>query len=228
MSTSDLPPLSTALERALSALRPRRGRRPWYALALVVSISLVIAALLLAGPSAWIFGRAIRRDLDGLPVWWVVAMAALWAIGFGLPLVRALVPRRGEVMPHVRGAIRAAVFSAAALLLATLLFSRQAEQSCSTHGPLHFWRVALECLASALVIALTPAVLGLVAIRRAVPIGARSVAGAVGASAGALGGLALHLHCHFADTAHVVISHAGAVVLAALLVAWMGPRILRP
>ncbi len=54
------------------------------------------------------------------------------------------------------------------------------------------------------------------------------VAGALGGAGGALGGLALHVHCPFAEPLHVALAHAGSVVLATLLAAIIGPRLLRP
>jgi len=59
-------------------------------------------------------------------------------------------------------------------------------------------------------------ILGLLFMRRVLPVGGRRVGLAVGAAGGALGGLALHFLCPIATPGHVLLSHVGAMLLSSL------------
>jgi hypothetical protein len=64
------------------------------------------------------------------------------------------------------------------------------------------------------------------AIRGVYPNASRVVAASIGAGAGSIGGLALHLHCRVADSVHLAVFHGGVVICAALLSAIIAPLIL--
>ena len=78
MSASDLsgvsppvpPPLAAALESELAQLAPVRTRRPVRRLAMVVAVSLLYGAGL-------VVMLTIRRDLDELPVGWLIGAGLL-------------------------------------------------------------------------------------------------------------------------------------------------------
>ena len=59
------------------------------------------------------------------------------------------------------------------------------------------------------------ALIGLLVLRRLVPIGGSRIGMALGAAGGAMGGFVLHFICPIAGTAHVVLAHVGGMVLAA-------------
>ena len=80
------------------------------------------------------------------------------------------------------------------------------------------------CLELGLATALVPVVIGSLALRRALPVGSRWIAAALGAGGGCLGGLVLHLHCRIADPMHIGLIHGGVVLVAALLSAALVPR----
>jgi hypothetical protein len=90
-----LPPLGAALEAELAGLAPRAPRRPWRDYGLVVVLSAVYAAAILAI-------AALRQDLHALPPLWLAGYAAAWLVGFGVLGYLAIVPRRGAVMPRTR------------------------------------------------------------------------------------------------------------------------------
>jgi len=74
----------------------------------------------------------------------------------------------------------------------------------------------LHCIGTIAKVAIVFLIVGQMALRRLVPVGGSRVGMALGAAAGAMGGLLLVFICPFANTAHVVIGHAGGVVLAAI------------
>ena len=84
------------------------------------------------------------------------------------------------------------------------------------------------CLELGVATALVPVVAGALFLRRALPVGSRWVAAALGAGGGCLGGLVLHLHCPITDAPHVGLVHGGVVVVSALLAAAFVPRRIEP
>lgn len=210
------PPLPADLEQALDRLAPVPPRRPWRQLAVVALVSLVYAGLVLAVVT-------VREDLPGLPRAWLASYLAAWAVGFGLPLALAVIPARGSLLPRANLAGALAAVAAAGFLALGLLWARSGPDSHV--GGL---RSAPGCLSIGLVTALVPVVLGTLVLRGAAPVGARRTAAALGAAAGSLGGLTLHLHCPIADRVHVGVVHGGVVLIAAVLTAALASHRLRP
>jgi hypothetical protein len=66
------------------------------------------------------------------------------------------------------------------------------------------------------------------ALRRAVPVSPVARGAALGAGAGAIVGLALHLFCPHFDRPHIVLGHVLPVAMFAVLGALLTPRTLRP
>ncbi len=210
------PPLSAALEAELAAIAPVATRRPLRQLAILVGLSLVYGAGLLAV-------LTVRRDMIDLPMGWLVAVALAWFCGFLIPCYFALVPRGGSVTPRWRlGAIAAGVTSVAYVVLGLLVHPSSPTLSLD-YGWEHFGR-GHWCLELGLATALVPVVAGAIFLRGALPVGSRWTAAALGAGGGCLGGLVLHLHCRIADMLHVGIIHGGVVVVAAALAAALVPR----
>jgi len=209
------PPMSAALEAELGMLAPVAPRRPPRQLAIVVGISLVYGAGLLAA-------LRLRRDMDELPASWLVATALAWLVGFAVPCYLALVPRSGSMMPRTRWAAASAVITSIAFIVLGLVVH--------PHGPssLHYgWENFGHghwCLELGLATALVPVIVGALFLRGALPVGSRWIAAALGAGGGCLGGLVLHLHCRIADGLHIGLIHGGVVLVAALLSAALVPR----
>lgn len=208
------PPLSSALEAELAALQPVAPRRPLRQVAALVLISLAFGAGLLAALS-------MRRDMNELPASWLVGVGSAWLVGFVAASYVALVPRAGSMMPRWPvAAIFAAIASVAFVALGLLVHpSGPSSLDYSNKFASGHW-----CLELGLAAAIVPVVIGALALRRALPVGSRWIAAALGAGGGCLGGLVLHLHCRIADGMHIGIIHGGVVLVAALLAAALVPR----
>lgn len=213
------PPIGAALEAELAALRPVRTRQPLRDFAKVALLSLIYGAALLGL-------LALRRDMHGIPMWWLVSNGAAWFFGFVVMAYLAIVPRRGAVMPRWRLVGIAAVLVSLGFVGAGLMMDPMTPES-RTLGldRLHHGHACLEI---GLATALVPIVLGALVLRGAVPVGSRWTAAGLGAAGGSLGGLVLHLHCPIADGWHLGLVHGGVVVLSALLAAALVPRVAEP
>jgi hypothetical protein len=74
----------------------------------------------------------------------------------------------------------------------------------------------LHCIGTITKVAVVFLIVGIVALRRVVPVGRVRVGMALGAAGGAAGGLLLVFICPFASAAHVTLGHVGGTVLAAI------------
>ncbi len=216
-----VPPPSPALAEAMRGLKPVATRRPLRSFAIAAARSLAWAAA-----SLMVF--PIRRDWPFLPRAWWFAAALVWLAGFVGTLGAALVPRRGSVVPDLA---RAGRFAAAAAL-GLIVFGLAATQNAPGHtliptGAASSARWAAHCLATSLVLAAPPFLLGAWLLRRVVLIGAWRAGAAVGAAAGALGGLTLHLVCPVGGGVHVGLGHGGGVLAFALIGAALGALLQR-
>jgi hypothetical protein len=201
----DAPPPGAALLQAVGTMQPVPTRKPARALLVLLGIGLVWPVV------AVIAGT--RDDLPFLPVAWVVVMALAWAGGVVAPLVTALLPRRGEVLPD---AGRAGVVAAAcASILVLLGLVATVDAPGATAIPRSFARGWWHCLSYGLKVAAPVLIASAVVLRRLHPVGSWRVAAALGAAGGALGGLTLHFVCGYGGGMHVGLAHAGAVVVCA-------------
>ena len=213
------PPLSPALAAELDRLGPVKTRRPLRQLATLAGISLVYAAGLVA-----MF--TVRGDLDELPMPWLVAAGLAWLLGFVIPCYLALVPRPGQVMPRWGWAAVSAVVASIAFVVLGLFV-----HPSGAHSKYLGWEHLPKghtCLELGVASALVPVIAGALFLRRALPVGSRWVAAALGAGGGCLGGLVLHLHCPITDAPHVGLVHGGVVLVSALLSAAFVPRATEP
>lgn len=209
------PPLGAELEAALGGMKPVAMRNPLRQLAVLFGASVIYGAGILLLIST-------RPDLDELPVAWMAGGAIAWALGFIVPLYLAVIPSEGSMMPRRQLAAGAAITAAVLFVGMGMLIH--------PHGP-SSWQYNAErfvhghpCLELGLATALVPVILGAVFLRRALPVGSRWIAAALGAGGGSLGGLVLHFHCRITDPMHTGIIHAGVVTVAALLAALLVPR----
>jgi hypothetical protein len=214
------PPRADLLAR-IAGMQAVRTRGRFAALAAVLAAGIVVPVAMLA-VMPW------RRDLAALPRAWVIGAAAVWFAAFATPLVVALVPARGDVLPSAGRASRVALAAVGALAAFTLLGSSDAPGVSPRlppgAGPLLI--SCLRCISVLLPVALVFLIAGIVVLRRLLPMGARRIGVALGAAGGAMGGFVLHWHCPLAQTAHVVLGHVGGVVLAAAAGAILLPALL--
>jgi hypothetical protein len=215
------PPPAAELLSKIGGMQAVRTRGRFAALAAVAAAGIVVPVALLALMS-W------RRDLLALPPAWVIGAGAIWFAAFATPLVVALVPARGDVLPSAGRASRVALAVVAALAAFTLVGSVEAP-GVSPRLPPGAWPLAqscLRCISLLLPVAAVFLIAGIIALRRVLPTGARRIGVALGAAGGAMGGFVLHWHCPLAQTAHVVLGHVGGVVLAVAAGALLLPALL--
>lgn len=215
LPTPPAPPMGAALEAELAGLMPVSPRRPMRDLVRVAGLSLAYGAALIGL-------LTLRRDLHGLPTWWLIGYGLAWLLGFVGLVYLAVVPRAGAVMPRWRAVGLAAVLVSLGFVSAGLIMHPSAADSLEYGlANLHHGHACLEL---GLTTALVPVALGALVLRGAVPVGSRWTAAGLGAAGGSLGGLVLHLHCPIADGWHLGLIHGGVVVLSALLAAALVPR----
>ncbi|MCA9679489.1 MAG: DUF1109 family protein [Kofleriaceae bacterium] len=210
------PPLGAALEAELDALEAVATRRPLRDFARVALLSLAYGA-------AFLFLLTLRRDLHGLPTWWLIAYGLAWFTGFTALCYLAIVPRPGAVVPRWRAVGIGAGIVALGFVTAGLAMHPSASNS-TIYGLARLHR-GHACLEIGLTTAIVPVILGALALRGALPVGSRWTAAGLGAAGGSLGGLVLHLHCPIADGWHLGVVHGGVVVVAALLAAALVPKL---
>ncbi len=208
MQPPTLPPPSPALLQRVEAMRPVRTRRPRLELAAVALVSLVALAGLLA-----LFRP--RWDATSLAV---VAASGLCALAFFAELWWALVPPPGQVLP-----LRRAAGARVALTWLVMGAALVAAGHDVTRDP-SLMASARACLLVGTMTALVPALLALVALRRAVELGGWRLGAVVGGAAGALGALCLELHCANTHLAHVVLAHGGAALIPIVVFAIVARR----
>lgn len=213
------PAMSPALLAELDKLAPVKTRRPLRELATLTGISFVYAAGLVA-----MF--TVRGDLDELPMPWLVAAGFAWLLGFVIPCYLALVPRAGQMTPRWGWAAASAIVASIAFVVLGLVVHPSGAHS-KYLGWEHFSR-GHGCLELGVLSSLVPVIVGALFLRRALPVGSRWVAAALGAGGGCLGGLVLHLHCPVTDAPHVGLVHGGVVVVSALLAAALATRATEP
>ena len=144
------------------------------------------------------------------------------ALGFVIPLYLALVPRRGAMTPRWQWAVASTAVTSVAFVALGLAMHPHGASSLDFG-----WEHVLRghwCMWLGLATALVPVMLGALFLRGAVPVSSRWIAAALGAGGGCLGGLLLHVHCRVADGFHIGLVHGGVVLVAALLSAWLVPR----
>jgi hypothetical protein len=212
------PPPGTALEAELRAMRPTPPRSPPRQLA-------AMALLLGATAAAGVGLTGLRRDVHELPATYVALGAVAWALlALGLGAA-AIVPARGQALPRVRLAAALTGGAAIAVVALGVLVHPRGAHSVSLGDDL---LAGHACAEVGLGLAVLP-VAGLTwLLRRAIPVGDRALAAAIGAAGGAIGGLVLHLHCAVVDPLHLGVMHGGVVGAAALLSALLIAPTLRP
>jgi hypothetical protein len=154
-------------------------------------------------------------------------MAALFLLGFLLPLSAALRPRRGAVLPEAARAGRAGILTAVALVPLGLLLAQVAPPHTTLlAGGAANVRAALHCLGTGLLLSLPPFVIAALALRRLVLTGALRAGIALGAAGGALSGLVLHAICPVGGALHAGLAHGGSAAVGAALGALLARLLL--
>jgi Negative regulator of sigma F len=209
--TGDPPRPSAALLAHVAKMRPVRPRVP--------RRSLLMVALVAGTYPAWaLTALPLRSGLAGLSVVWVAGVGALWLAGFIVPLTFALLPGTGHVVPDGKRAFRTACLTAilvigASLLLGVDVFGGSRATSPASAESLAAWR---GCVTGGLRVSAPVIVAGTLALRRVAFVQPWRLGAALGAAGGSLAGLTLHLSCSNGQPLHVLLAHAGGVVIGAL------------
>jgi hypothetical protein len=215
------PPPSAQLLAAVAGARPVRTRRPGRAFAWAAGIAVMVAALPLARVP-------MRADWPHLPRLWWGAVALLWLAGFVVPLACAVLPRRDAVLPAGGRAALAAWTAVFGLLLVGFALTPDAPPYTLVPVGARAIDISItRCFVFGVVLALVPLVAGLVAVRKVLLVAGSAILAAIGAAAGALSGLVLHVLCPVGGGWHVGVGHAGIVVAMALLGATIGVAVDR-
>jgi hypothetical protein len=217
-ATVDAPPMSEELKREVGELAPVRTRAPRRQLVAVLGLSLLYGGGILA-----LLGT--RRDLEELPLAWLVGGGALWLASYGAITWMVLVPPRAQVMPRWRLAAALSIAAAALFVAGGLMLPSSVAAVGYTYdvSPAAWFAHGRGCMGWGLAAAALPVALSAAAVRGAVPVGSRWAAAAIGAAGGSLGGLVLHLHCAIGERMHVGLVHGGVVVVAAAVAALVAP-----
>ncbi len=205
------PPPSPEILKTLGTMKPVRTRSRFGAFAAALAIGAIWPAYSLSS-------SALRPDLGKLPPAWVAIGAALWAFAVVASLAAALVPARGDVLPAGSRASRASAIAMGLVVLFMALWT--ARVPGVSVRPEDIGKTLLQscygCGKYVLQVAAIVIVLGVLLLRRRLPVGAGRIGLAVGAAGGALGGLALHFLCPIATTPHIMLAHVGGMILSSL------------
>ena len=205
------PPPSQALKASIEKMGRVRLRVPVRAL--------VLAALGACAYPAWtLIASPLRQDLGALPIAWTTVVAALWLVGFGLPMAFAVLPPSDQVLPDGPRAFRIAGLMAVLSIGASLLLGAALHGGSpiapGSPAALTSWRA---CMGVGLEVTLLTIAISTLAIRRVVLPESWRWGAAVGAAGGMLAGLTLHLTCSNSSPAHLGVAHGGGVVIGAVL-----------
>jgi hypothetical protein len=216
------PPPSASLLTSMQEIRPVRTRMPLRTL-------LVVAVAACVFPVAAIALSPLRRDLAALPPIWVTSMALVWFAGFVFPLMAALLPTPGQVLPDGVRAGRTAFLAALTLVLVGLLFTVDVPgvtilPKTTWAGFAHLW---WHCVSFSLKVTVPAVGVAAVVMRNVIVVHLSRLGAAIGAAAGALSGLTLHGICPYGGAAHVGLAHGGGVVIGALIGALWLPLLVR-
>jgi len=183
--------------------------------AAVVAVGMVLSLLVLAyigGPQP-----------DGRPVAYFLTIAALWT---GVVLVASWTGLgRGKSMLGRSTSVRVivATLTPAALVVATLLAGLCWPATISEPSTVHDH---LLCIELGSLMAIGPLVAFAFVRRDSDPVAPRLTGAAVGAVAGAWGGLFIELRCGHCSVEHVVLGHIVPVVFFALAGAWIAGSVI--
>ena len=190
---------SAAFAQSLSQAASRPAR-PWW----IQGLAVAAVNLLMVAAGIWALqSRAAVRNL--------ASPETVWAIG--LLLVAAIIAGPMIALAPGGRSLRNYVLAASLLLGAAVVFGGSGFQ------PMQSWmRAGISCLAVEITLSVVPAIFVLWALTTSAFRASR--AAIAGMSAGAVGALALHLHCPFGSISHLLCFHVLPWVgLAAAIVA---------
>jgi hypothetical protein len=181
-----------------SPTRTQRRRR------IGAAIALALASILLI-----VMRVGVRRDMTARDV---AIPFVLWLTVAAFAVMVAFRRRERGIAPSV-GAVRIVGVAVPALFAAIAFAWSEPHQSWGTVG---------ECVRFAAMLSAIPMTFAALLLRRSFLTAPASRGAAVGAVCGLLGAAAVHTHCDFAGTGHMVFGHGLPILGAALVGAALG------
>lgn len=174
------------------------------------------AAVLIAGlaVSAAVLVRIGGPKPDGRPVGYFVAMVVLWSAVVGAATWAGVARGRSMLGRPISVRVLVATLTPAALLVAALVAGLLWPATIAEPATMES---NLFCLELGSLMAIGPLVAFALVRRRSDPVAPRLTGAAVGAAAGAWGGLFIELRCGHASIEHVVLGHVLPVAVMTLL-----------
>ncbi len=214
--SSALPPppdlRASILERARVAPSPTRATTRRANVAAAV-LGLATAATTIA---------ALGVALGGRPLPFVILSVLGWAA------IAALASAVGEARGKTMLGRARVILVVCALAVAPAIFAWV--MGCTVGWPelreaAGSWRVHATCLAFTMLLSLGPLV-SLAFVRRATdPVHPRATGAAIGAAAGAWGGVLIDMHCPLTQPLHIALAHVLPVLIYATVGALLGSRL---
>lgn len=188
---------------------------------------LYTTAVLLAGgvaAAAAAFVSLGGMHAKGRPAELVVATALGWGVVAAVGTAIAFVRGRKGPLGRTRATLAVVALLSGPLLMAwAALWTARFPEAREPAGTLG---IHLRCFATTLLFAGGPFVALGIARRGTDPVHPRTAGAALGAAAGAWGGVMIDLHCEISAELHVALAHVLPVAVLALAGALLGGRIL--
>jgi hypothetical protein len=213
MSVSLPPDLRTSvLEHARATPSPTKSKTT-RANAIMIALGVATAATMIA---------AFGISLGGRPLVFVALSAVGWAAIAAS--VSALSQSRGKTMlGKTRMLLVVAATCAAPAIFGWVMSLTMAWPE--VREPAGTWQTHLTCFAATLVLSLGP-VIALAFVRRASdPVHPRATGAAIGAAAGAWGGVLIDMHCPITHPLHIALAHVMPVLVYAAIMALASSRL---
>jgi hypothetical protein len=193
-------------EEAPARDRVRMQRRLAVAIGIAVSTA-IFAAVGAMGP---------------LPRSFLLACAAGWTAVSAVVMTAGLARRKAMLGMTTRALVFAAAGLAPLVFAWIAMLVMAMKPPCVAPEP----KEHLVCFSLGLVFAAAPFAAVMWVRRGTDPVHPGATGAALGASAGALGGMLIHLHCPYADPMHALVGHVLPIALLGAIGALVGRRLL--
>lgn len=184
-------------------------------------LTVVVGGAALSAAAATMLLGLIPREMYALPAPWIkiayaglLALAATWlAVRLSRPVARVAAPARGVAL---------VVLGMGALALWSVAAAPSGERVATLLGD--SW---VRCPADVFLLSLPTLAGSLWVMRGLAPTRLREAGFAAGVLAGAVGAAGYALSCYETSPAFIGVWYTAGIMLAGVLGAWLGPRVLR-
>lgn len=213
MSTTLPPDLRAAVLERARATRSPTATQTRNANVIAIALGIGTAAAMIA---------ALGMSLGGRPLPFVVLSAVGWAVIAGC--ASALGASRGKTMLGKTSAVLVVVAACSAPAIFGWVMGLTFGWP-EVREPTGTWSTHVACLLATLLLSIGP-VVALAFVRRASdPVHPRATGAALGAAAGAWGGVLIDMHCPITAPVHIALAHVMPVVIYALIGALIASRV---